>query len=632
MVISISIRELSDLRRLFTHILRKDYASDEILFDIQKRINDILVDVDQHIRQYQADSLWFEAVYLSQCLFDLWRQSESRVSGLVKFPPQYNPVSLVSLYEKIGDIAAAELVQEKIIFTWDFMDPHTDVKDLQSAISNLFRLYSINQQPSPNYIALTEVQKRKSILCQAIRRSPMDIANFDSETLVNSIQADIDLQNESGHTLLCLATKSRNHVLMAILLQMKANTNIKNHSLDTALHIAAINGSEASVRLLLENGVGIDEINNGAGTALHIAAVHNYSTVARILLEYGANINAKNHVEGATALHLAAGRSHKHFIHMLLESGAGVNEKNNRGETALHVAARHSLPSLDVFLRYGVNVDLKNDVGETAIHVAAYGGFTRTLQTLSDHGNVNIKDNRGKAAIHVAAHQGLDDMLEALFEHEVNVDLRDNSGDSAIHIAIERGFVSTLNLLLDKEANINLRDNEGNTGIHLAIYQDSNDMLAVLLQHGANTELKNKYGEAAIHLAARRNSLSMLQLLLQHGAKVDAKSEYEVTALCIAMLEGLEETERLLLEAGADAKVADNMFRSLTQDGEGSGYIIQKTVHMMPKTVGMVLKKKGFSALPIGGINFPNSPGGNKRSLLIPSSVLTQPSNHQNLA
>ena len=71
-VIATSVQEFGDLRQLLIHFLEHEDRDSRTLADIKNHLKPVSEDIHARIIQYQTDGLYFEALYLSRRLFDLW--------------------------------------------------------------------------------------------------------------------------------------------------------------------------------------------------------------------------------------------------------------------------------------------------------------------------------------------------------------------------------------------------------------------------------------------------------------------------------------------------------------------------------------------------------------------------------
>lgn len=458
---------------------------------IKDRLKGAFEDVDGRITQYLEDRFYLEAVYLARHLFDLWRDFGTFRSKCPEvIPAHYDPASMVSLYEKIGDFPAAELAQEEVISNLSCLDHTSSIaNNLANGIKNLLRLYSLNRHRLSTLGTLNDMQISKALLHRAAQIDfhaiyYLGAPNTPLETLIESMkrQADLNRQDKDGWTALNIAADSGHEVLLGLLLQMKANTNIKTHDSNTALHAAVNISNKGCVRLLLENGVDANADNDQAGTPLHMAVSQGWESGTRILLKYGVDVDIRSTLDGKTALHYAVKGRHKRLVSMLLEHGANADLKTNHGKAAIHVAAQcDSTDSVQILLEHRANVNLKSGNGEAAIHIATMHDSTDLIQTLHRHGaDINIKDRLGQTALYLAARLGFTSCAQTLIEGKADVNVGDCCETTALHMAIVRGHKEIVELFLESGANIEAKDDWGENALQLAIRTRFKDITELL--------------------------------------------------------------------------------------------------------------------------------------------------------
>jgi uncharacterized protein len=234
--------------------------------------------------------------------------------------------------------------------------------------------------------------------------------------------SDANATDKSGTSLLIEAAQSSSEGIAKLLLQQGASVHAVDERKLTALHHAAQSGSAATVQLLLAHSAAVNARAYDGFTPLHTAVMAGQQQTAAVLVAAaGANVNAST-VKGATALHFAVEAQHAGLVQLLLEhgaaavmdsvqapachccgrvsavmqareipvlkllltAGASVKAVTNRGNTCLHIAARHgySVPVLCMLIKAGADLHAVNDDGATAAEVAHAAGHTLTEQLL----------------------------------------------------------------------------------------------------------------------------------------------------------------------------------------------------------------------------------------------------------
>jgi serine/threonine-protein phosphatase 6 regulatory ankyrin repeat subunit B len=132
-------------------------------------------------------------------------------------------------------------------------------------------------------------------------------------------------------------------------------------------------------------------------TPLHLATWNDQLETVQMLLEHNADINAQGD-RGEVALHLAARHLAPHYgidiLRLLLDQGADVNATDNRGLTPLHhssfwrssrdleYSSKGSVEATRLLLERGANIDAENNKGETPFQVAMEGEHHEMVEFL----------------------------------------------------------------------------------------------------------------------------------------------------------------------------------------------------------------------------------------------------------
>jgi ankyrin repeat protein len=233
---------------------------------------------------------------------------------------------------------------------------------------------------------------------------------------------DINVTDNDGHTLLIVAAQSGAKLVTELLIQQGASLHAVDERQLTALHHAAhSSGTASTVRLLLAHGAAVNARAFDGMTPLHSAAIVGQLQSAEVLLAAGADVYLRAN-DGATALHMAAARGYAAVVKLLLEhgaaavmdsvqgqwcgccgpvsavmsckdvavlkllltAGASVRAVTSRGNSCLHIAARHghSAAVLCLLIKAGADLHAVNSDGQTAAEVAHTAGHALAEQLL----------------------------------------------------------------------------------------------------------------------------------------------------------------------------------------------------------------------------------------------------------
>ncbi|KAL3713944.1 hypothetical protein ACJRO7_036280 [Eucalyptus globulus] len=253
-----------------------------------------------------------------------------------------------------------------------------------------------------------------------------------------------------------------------------------------------------------------------------IDAFENYSNAEGVSLS---NIVAIRGPSGNTLLHVAAGIENADIFRALLEvidDEQLYTKANDRGDTALHIAARAGRFDVAKLLLGGDSaMDVKNDAGNTALHEAVKNGHSNLTDLLLRGGStsVNKKNEEEKCPLYLAVETGnleiLLRLLEALDENEV---LSSNiEGMSPVHGAVKHQRLDMLEKMSEKKKELfDLRGERGSP-LHLAArenYVDGVKFLADRFPSSAFTHNKDNY--LPIHVACKMGHLETFKELFQH--------------------------------------------------------------------------------------------------------------------
>lgn len=198
---------------------------------------------------------------------------------------------------------------------------------------------------------------------------------------------DLNLRNDRGDTALHIATYTKDHALICILLDYEdaVDFNIQNARGNTPLHVAAYNGDLNIFTLLYNGPTDVDLSNHKGYTALHFAVMKGHLQIVNLLLKGKkrvANINAPDS-DGDTPLHMAVMKNHFHIVQALLENGADPLITNVYGLTPLQYAQEEAIKTL-----------LKNAIHERLPDLEAPMNATQTTPSSTPRPPIIIYTNQ----------------------------------------------------------------------------------------------------------------------------------------------------------------------------------------------------------------------------------------------
>lgn len=170
----------------------------------------------------------------------------------------------------------------------------------------------------------------------ALERGDLDGA---ARLVAWGVNVNVDAQRADGKTLLILAAKASDVILVRDLIAAGADVNAITSNGGTALMFAAIRGDTRTQMALIDAGADVNVIGGFGWTALLVASVKGHVPAVRQLLVSGADPNLRD-VYGWTPLMRAVYEERELVVQVLLEQPeVALNVSNDQGATALHLAA-----------------------------------------------------------------------------------------------------------------------------------------------------------------------------------------------------------------------------------------------------------------------------------------------------
>ena len=164
------------------------------------------------------------------------------------------------------------------------------------------------------WLAVSVLSLSNSSVFAGVYETILNAAENGHTSVVQDLVArgmDINTTDADGSTLLLIATRGDNPVLVEYLLKNRAKVGKSNRFGDTALHLAASKGSTACLTLLLAAGAEVVELLVAKGalldtrapngrTALMLAAQNDHADVSLVLRRAGADAELVDY-DGKTA-------------------------------------------------------------------------------------------------------------------------------------------------------------------------------------------------------------------------------------------------------------------------------------------------------------------------------------------
>ncbi|KAG9492566.1 hypothetical protein GDO78_000846 [Eleutherodactylus coqui] len=295
------------------------------------------------------------------------------------------------------------------------------------------------------------------------------------------------------------------------------------------------------------------EMDSQVWTPLHTAILSRNEYVFNQLLQCKHNTDATDTVTGNCLLQRAAGAGNEAAALFLATHGAKVNHKNKWGETPLHTACRHGLPSLTTeLLQQGANPNLQT---EESIPVPK--GSPPTSPSSSTY---------LQTPLHMAIAYNHPDVVTVILEQKANAlhatnnlqiipdfSLKDSREQTVLALALWTGMHVIAAQLLGSGASINDTMSDGQTLLHMAIRRQDSKSALFLLEHQADINIRTQDGETALQLAIKNQLPLVVDAICTRGADMSVTDEQGNPPLWIALENELEDIASTLVRHGCDA-------------------------------------------------------------------------------
>lgn len=297
---------------------------------VEGKLDEAISILERRAEQLLLDGLYKDAEYIySQIAVSPDLRDFCLGDGLNDLQKYSKAQNLVTVYEKMGSLSAAEIVQEQLLqriskSSDEYPEEYEGILLRETEV--LYRLYAL----------------------------------FYGRIKEFNIHTDITCSQRTTIASLIVFTRAATLEVHELNLRMTAEDSVPTP--DFALHIAAKRGASRMTSLLLEGpNFDIDGQHFYGRTPLHIAVVYDNAETMQVLIDAKADIEALDHC-GNTALLIAADRGSAASFQILLDAGAGVSVCNLRGMTALHKATKRVTGEIvRLLLNKGMEVDAKNN-------------------------------------------------------------------------------------------------------------------------------------------------------------------------------------------------------------------------------------------------------------------------------
>ena len=413
--------------------------------DCIKKTDECVKKITVQAQSHQAQGRYNDAEYLCRQLEAASAPLDPSSDSLLK-----PGVDMVLIYEKLGNLPAAEILQERRLL--HLMTPKHWSEDAVTSreAKNLFRLYTY---------FLTRVK-------------------------------DLDVMYTSlAHlTIFCRIARLDCFMLNTLLFQSEIWTRCNS---ELCLHIAIRIHSTEMIRGLISIGVDINKSGDNLSPPLRTAVLYGNLDSLKLLLENNVDVGAKG-ANSETALHLAmsryAGQRDETYkiICCLIEAGVDINAVDFCSLTALHSAVVHyTEPEGKVvccLIEAGVDIEAEDRNHDTALNLAVRKGYLTTVRSLLQQGaNADGHGITGQTPLFCALRYRDVAMAKLLLEHGANTESRNSERNTPLHDAVKYGQVEMVRMLLGRGASVATYNDVGKTPMDIARSNGDRILLDILL-------------------------------------------------------------------------------------------------------------------------------------------------------
>jgi len=242
--------------------------------------------------------------------------------------------------------------------------------------------------------------------------------------------AELNLQNNQGHTALFAAMKSRHVETAVFLASQDVDFYLQDDALMCAMKLAQIGVCDALLKKRMEL--------NPIIFARSLSFVINEQILCLLVL-YVKEINFLVDQKGNTALHWACNNNKLKLLEVLLKKEKiNVNQQNQFGHTPLMVAIMNYKKNRDMvhmlIQNTKIDVNIKDKRGNTSLMYAIKNSQKNMIKEILKIKNidVNLQNDDGNTALHLASIRELRDIIPLLYyHHEIDLHLKNNLGLTA---------------------------------------------------------------------------------------------------------------------------------------------------------------------------------------------------------
>ncbi len=182
----------------------------------------------------------------------------------------------------------------------------------------------------------------------------------------------------------------------------------------------------------------------------------------------------------ATEIHNAVQKLDAKRTERLLKQGADIDAVDEKGETAMHIAARHGrLSMIRLLLAHNPNLYIENHKGYTPLGVAIARNYIKSTQLILK-AQKRQEYQLDMPPMHQAVANNEINRLLSLVRDGFDVDMPNSKGITPLHLAARLGNAPMVELLIHFGADVFKTDNEGRDALYYARYGNDSIVKAMI--------------------------------------------------------------------------------------------------------------------------------------------------------
>ncbi|XP_057319438.1 putative ankyrin repeat protein RF_0381 [Microplitis mediator] len=342
-------------------------------------------------------------------------------------------------------------------------------------------------------------------------------------------------------TVLQLAVKKQDWILINFLLQNNVRVNTYTSKCEPALFLAIRSGNVSLVKTLIHHRAKINITYNN-NTPLHLAVDQNNYAIAKFLIRRAAKVNALTEAK-RSPLQIAIERNNLNLVKLLIENNADINVFTKNDETALIFSIKNEYFDLfKILLDAGAEV---NPVNLPPLFVAVEKNCYKITERLIERGaDINTIYNNQTPLI-IAVENGNMKIVKLLIRNKADINIKVAAAKTALSAAIIKGNFVIFKMLVNAIADLN---SPNLLPLHLAVLQENYEFTEYLISSGTNINSLDGRRQTPMHVSVTKKNKKIINLLLKNGADVNVFDNDNLSPLKIAVIKGNNEIVELLLD------------------------------------------------------------------------------------